>query len=85
MAHLPYADLSTPEAQPLVQRIVAERGSVLHLYQMLLHSPPLAEGWLGFLAEQAFGYLTVALVSAVFVSKLRLRTRLILTFLIVAL
>ncbi|MFM2212385.1 MAG: hypothetical protein RL639_1579 [Verrucomicrobiota bacterium] len=43
------------------------------------------EGWLGFLAEQAFGYLTVALVSAVFVSKLRLRTRLILTFLIVAL
>jgi AhpD family alkylhydroperoxidase len=49
MAHLPYADLSAPEAQPLVQRIVAERGSVLHLYQMLLHSPPLAEGWLGFL------------------------------------
>lgn len=49
MAHLPYADLNTPEAQPLVQRIVAERGSVLHLYQMLLHSPPLAEGWLGYL------------------------------------
>ncbi len=43
------------------------------------------EGWLGFLAEQAFGYLTVALVSAVFVSRLSLRTRLILTFLIVAL
>ncbi len=46
MAHLPYADLSAPDIQPLVQRIVAERGSVLHLYQMLLHSPPLAEGWL---------------------------------------
>jgi hypothetical protein len=43
------------------------------------------DGWLSFLAEQAFGYLTVGLVSAVFVSKLRLRTRLILTFLIVAL
>ena len=43
------------------------------------------ESWLGFLAEQAFGYLTVALVAAVFVSKLSLRTRLILTFLIVAL
>ncbi len=43
------------------------------------------DGWLGFLAGQAFGYLTVALVSAVFVSKLSLRTRLILTFLIVAL
>ncbi len=49
MAHLPYADLSAPELQPLVQRIVAERGSVLHLYQMLMHSPPLAEGWLGFM------------------------------------
>lgn len=43
------------------------------------------EGWLGFLAEQAFGYLTIGLVSAVFVSKLSLRARLILTFLIVAL
>ena len=49
MAHIAYSDLSRPEAQPLVQRIVAERGSVLHLYQMLLHSPPLAEGWLGYL------------------------------------
>jgi AhpD family alkylhydroperoxidase len=46
MAHLPYADLTRPELRPLVERIVAERGSVLHLYQMLLHSPPLAEGWL---------------------------------------
>ncbi|CAD5371705.1 Carboxymuconolactone decarboxylase family protein [Rubrivivax sp. A210] len=51
MAHLPYADLAHPEAAPLVERIVAERGSVLHLYQMLLHSPPLAEGWLGFLTN----------------------------------
>ncbi len=51
MAHLPYADLAQPELQPLVQRITAERGSVLHLYQMLLHSPPLAEGWLGFLTQ----------------------------------
>ncbi len=49
MARLPYADLNHPEAAPLVQRIVAERGSVLHLYQMLLHSPPLAEGWLNYL------------------------------------
>ena len=48
MAHLPYADLSQPELRPLIDRIEAERGSVLHLYQMLLHSPPLAEGWLGF-------------------------------------
>jgi AhpD family alkylhydroperoxidase len=49
MARLPYADLSAPDAQPLVERIEAERGSVLHLYQMLLHSAALAEGWLGFL------------------------------------
>ena len=34
MAHLPYADLNAPELRPLVERIVAERGSVLHLYQM---------------------------------------------------
>lgn len=51
MAHLPYADLSAPELQPLVQRIEAERGSVLHLYQMLLHSPPLAAGWLHFMTQ----------------------------------
>lgn len=49
MARLPYADLTAPEGQPLVDRIVAERGSVLHLYQMLLHSPPVAEGWLAYL------------------------------------
>ncbi|GAC1358035.1 MAG: carboxymuconolactone decarboxylase family protein [Variovorax sp.] len=49
MARLPYADLTTPGAKPLVERIVAERGSVLHLYQMLLHSPPVAEGWLAYL------------------------------------
>jgi AhpD family alkylhydroperoxidase len=49
MAHLPYADLLEPDAKPLVDRIVAERGSVLHLYQMLLHSPQLAEGWLMYL------------------------------------
>lgn len=49
MARLPYADLSQPAALPLVERIVAERGSVLHLYQMLLHSPAVAEGWLAYL------------------------------------
>ena len=49
MARLPYARLDDPEAAPLVERIVAERGHVLYLYQMLLHSPPLAEGWLGYL------------------------------------
>ena len=49
MARLPYAGLDDSDKAPLVQRIVAERGSVLHLYQMLLHSPPLTEGWLAYL------------------------------------
>ncbi len=46
MARLPYADLSHAEIKPLVNQIIAERGSVLHLYQMLLHSPAIAQGWL---------------------------------------
>jgi len=49
MARIEYADLSQGEAAVLADRIVAERGSVLHLYQMLLHSPPAAEGWLTYL------------------------------------
>lgn len=49
MARIPYADLTNPEAKPIVDRIVAERGSVLHLYQMLLNSPPIASGWLNYL------------------------------------
>ena len=49
MARIPYADLNNAEAKPLVERIVAERGGVLHLYQMLLHSPPVASGWLNYL------------------------------------
>src|SRR5690349_15425333 len=51
MARLPYADLTHPEARPLVERIVAQRGSVLHLYQMLLHSPAVADGWLNYLTS----------------------------------
>src|SRR5690606_16937825 len=46
MDRLPYADLSNPACSQLVKQIIAERGSVLHLYQMLLHSPPIARGWL---------------------------------------
>lgn len=49
MARIPYADLRNPDIQPLAERIVAERGSILHLYQMLLHSPPVATGWLAYL------------------------------------
>ena len=45
MARLPYADPGN-DLNPLVERIVAERGELLDLYRMLLHSPPVAEGWL---------------------------------------
>ncbi|NIF51597.1 carboxymuconolactone decarboxylase family protein [Burkholderia sp. Ax-1724] len=49
MARIPYPDLSAGEIAPLVDRIVAERGRMLNLYSMLLHSPPVCEGWLSFL------------------------------------
>lgn len=49
MARIDYADLNAGPARALVERIVAERGSVLHLYQMLLHSAPVAQGWLAHL------------------------------------
>lgn len=49
MARIPYAALETEATKSLVDRIVKERGSVLHLYQMLLNSPPIAQGWLNYL------------------------------------
>ena len=49
MARIPYADLTREEVLPLVQKIEAERGEVLHLYRMLMHSVPVATGWLGYL------------------------------------
>lgn len=49
MARLPYADPERPERRALADRIRAERGDVLHLYRMLLHSTPIAEGWLNYL------------------------------------
>ncbi|MFM2442849.1 MAG: hypothetical protein RJB09_35 [Pseudomonadota bacterium] len=49
MARLPYAKPDTPERERVAARIVTERGALLHLYSMLLHSAPVAEGWLGYL------------------------------------
>lgn len=49
MARISYPDPGNPAIAPLVQRIERERGKVLNLYGMLLHSPPVAEGWLAFL------------------------------------
>jgi alkylhydroperoxidase family enzyme len=49
MARLPYPDIDRPDLAPLVERIKRERGGrMLNLYRMLLHSPPMAEGWLAF-------------------------------------
>lgn len=49
MARLPYPDIESIQLKPLVDQITKERGKVLNLYRMLLHSPPVAKGWLGFL------------------------------------
>lgn len=49
MARIPYADTANPDTRELVDRITRERGGVLHLYAMLLHSGPVAEGWLRYL------------------------------------
>jgi alkylhydroperoxidase family enzyme len=46
MARLSYPDLNQPDTAPLAERIKAERGGrMLNLYRMLLHSPPVADGW----------------------------------------
>ena len=37
-----------PELAPLIARIRTERGKLLDLYKILLHSPAVVEGWLSF-------------------------------------
>ena len=52
MARIPYPDPSRYEVEPLAARIKRERGgAILNLYKLLLHSPPLAEGWLTFFSS----------------------------------
>jgi len=47
MARIPYADTADPAVAELAEQIRRERGGkVLNLYRMLLHSPPVARGWL---------------------------------------
>jgi AhpD family alkylhydroperoxidase len=45
MARVSLADPADPALKPLADRIAAERGEVLELYRVLLHSPPVADGW----------------------------------------
>jgi AhpD family alkylhydroperoxidase len=49
LPRVPLVDTNSPDVKPLADRIAAERGSVLDLYKMLLHSPAVAEGWLHYL------------------------------------
>jgi alkylhydroperoxidase family enzyme len=47
MPRVPYIEEQDhPELAPLIARIKAERGKVLNLYKVLLHSPAVMEGWL---------------------------------------
>ena len=48
MARISYKEI-TPDLQPLADAVKAQRGDVNHLYQMLMHSPPVAKGWLAYL------------------------------------
>ncbi len=50
MARVPFPDIDSPARAPLATQIAAERGSVLDLYKMLLHSTPVAAGWLRYLS-----------------------------------
>jgi len=49
MPRLPYSEIDTDARKQVANRVVVERGSLLHLYKMLLHSAPIAEGWLTYL------------------------------------
>ncbi|MFC7539508.1 carboxymuconolactone decarboxylase family protein [Siccirubricoccus deserti] len=46
MARIPYADPGRPEHREAAAHIVASRKRLGHLHRMLLHSPPVARGWI---------------------------------------
>jgi AhpD family alkylhydroperoxidase len=49
VARIRYPNLIDDERRSLAERIKRERGGrLLNLYKLLLHSPPVAEGWLAF-------------------------------------
>lgn len=49
MARIAYAEPASPQAKAVAEEVVQQRGELLHLYQMLLHSPPVTSGWLTYL------------------------------------
>jgi alkylhydroperoxidase family enzyme len=46
MARIPYADPALPEHGEAAETIRASRGKIGHLHRMLLHAPPIAQGWI---------------------------------------
>jgi AhpD family alkylhydroperoxidase len=46
MARIPYADPEKPEHREAAAHIIASRKKLGHLHRMLLHSPPVAKGWI---------------------------------------
>lgn len=50
MARIEKPDLDAESLRGLVSDITKGRGSVIDLYAMLLHSPPVASGWLEYLS-----------------------------------
>ena len=47
MARIPYADPAQPELKGAAETIRASRKKIGHLHRMLLHAPPIAQGWIG--------------------------------------
>jgi AhpD family alkylhydroperoxidase len=46
MARIPYADPALPEHREAAEAIRASRKKIGHLHRMLLHAPPIAQGWI---------------------------------------
>ncbi|MEO3470436.1 carboxymuconolactone decarboxylase family protein [Roseomonas sp. CAU 1739] len=46
MARIPYADPAQPELHAAAETIRASRRKIGHLHRMLLHAPPIAQGWI---------------------------------------
>ena len=51
MPRLSYPDPASPELASISDRVISARGSLLDLYRLLMHSPPIASGWLDFLTS----------------------------------
>ena len=46
MARIPYADPTQPDLREAAETIRASRKKIGHLHRMLLHAPPIAQGWI---------------------------------------